>query len=73
MEQAFETLVEEMKVYTDVLEETFPFYQTQIGLVSSIQSLVRIANITMPCCVRAIFLCKIIKKSVMGESFVFCS
>ena len=26
MEQAFETLVEEMKVYTDVHEETFAFY-----------------------------------------------
>ena len=26
MEQAFETLVEEMKVNTDVLEETFAFY-----------------------------------------------
>ena len=25
MEQAFETLFEEMKVYTDVLEETFAF------------------------------------------------
>ena len=47
-------------------------FLTQICLVSSIQSLVRIANITMPCCVTAVCLCKIIEKSVMGESFVFC-
>ena len=47
-------------------------FLTQIGLVSSIQSLVWIANITMPCCVTAVCLCKIIEKSVMGESFVFC-
>ena len=26
----------------------------------------------MPCCVTAVCLCKIIKKSFLGESFVFC-
>ena len=71
MEQAFEILLEEMKLDTDVLEETFCFI-TQIGLLSSILSLLRIVNITMPCCVTAVGLCKIIGKSVMGESFVFC-
>ena len=47
-------------------------FLTQIGLVSSIQSL-WIVNITMPCCVTAVCLCKIIEKSVIGECFVFCS
>ena len=30
------------------------------------------ANKTMPCCVTAVCLCKITKKSVLSESFVFC-
>ena len=29
-------------------------------------------NVTMPHCVTAVCLCKIIEKSVMDESFVFC-
>ena len=43
LEKAFETLLEEMKLDTDVLERNIPF-MTRIGLVSTIraQSLVRI-------------------------------
>ena len=75
MEQAFEILLEEMKLDTDVLEETFRFttrIKINVGLLLSILLLSRIANITLPCCVTTVGLCKIIEKSVMGESFVFC-
>ena len=37
LEQVFETVLEEMKLDTDVLEETFAFNITLIGLVLSIQ------------------------------------
>ena len=39
---------------------------------SCFEDTVACANVTMPRCVTAVCLCKIIKKSVMGESFVFC-
>ena len=67
MEKAFEILLEEMKLDTDVLEETFRFI-TRIKYWSSFEHTVAFANITMPCCVTAVGLCKIIEKSVMGES-----
>ena len=54
LEQAFETLLEEMKLDTDVLDETFT------------ECTVACAYITMLCCVTAVCLCKIIEKSVMG-------
>ena len=43
LEKAFETLLEEMKLDTDVLERNIPL-MTRIGLISTIraQSLVRI-------------------------------
>ena len=68
LDQAFETLLEELKFDTDVLEETFAL---QLEL-SFFEHTVACANITMPCCVTASRLCKIIEKSVAGESFVFC-
>ena len=43
MEQAFEILLEEMKLYTDVLEETFRFI-TRIKYWSSFKHTVTFAN-----------------------------
>ena len=51
LEQAFETLLEEMNLDTVTCANTC---------------------ITMLCCVTAVGLCKIIEKSVVGASFVFC-
>ena len=68
LEQAFETLLEEIKLDTDILEK-HSFYNLNW---SCFKHTVACSNITMPCCVTAVGLCKIIEKSVMGESFVFC-
>ena len=70
LEQAFETLLEEMNLDTDVLEK-HSLYNLNC---SSFEHTVACANtcITMPCCVTAVDLCEIIEKSVMGASFVFC-
>ena len=70
LEQAFETLLEEMNLDTDVLEK-HSLYNLNC---SSFEHTVACANtcITMPCCVPAVGLCKIIEKSVVSASFVFC-
>ena len=70
LEQAFETLLEEMSLDTDVLEK-HSLYNLNC---SSFDHTVACVNtcIIMPCCVTAVGLCKIINKSVMGASVVFC-
>ena len=62
LEQAFETLLGEMKLDTDVLDETFAL---QLYWSYSKHTVV-CANITILCCVTVVCLCKIIEKSVMG-------
>ena len=70
LEQVFETVLEEINLDTDVLEK-HSLYNLNC---SSFEHTVACANtcITMPCCVTAVRLCKIIEKSVMGASFIFC-
>ena len=70
LEQAFETLLEEMNLDTDVLEK-HSLYNLHY---SSFDHTVACVNtcIIMPCCFTAVGLCKIIEKSVMGASVVFC-
>ena len=70
LEPEFETLLEEMNLDTDVFEKHSHYNLN----CSSFEHTVACANtcITMPCCVTAVGLCKIIKKSVVGTSFVFC-
>ena len=72
LEQVFETLLEEMNLDTDVLVlKKRSLYNLNC---SSFEHTVACANtcITMPCCVTAVGLCKIIEKSVVGAFFVFC-
>ena len=65
LEQAFETLLEEMNLDTDVLEK-HSLYNLNC---SSFKHTVACANtcITMPCCVTAVGLCKII-----SGACIFC-
>ena len=57
-----------MKLNTNVLEETFAL---QLNWSFS-EHTVACAHITIEGSVTVVCLCKIIEKSVIGESFVFC-
>ena len=65
LEQAFETLLEEMKLDTDVLDDRNIILLHNLNW-SFCEHTVACVNMTMLCCVTAVCLCKIIEKSVMG-------
>ena len=63
LEQALETSLEEMKLDTNVLDETFAL-QLELVFFRAYSCLRK--NITMLCCVTAVCLCEISEKSVVG-------
>ena len=71
MDQAFETLLEEMKLDTEKKKHSF-----NNSNLSCFEHTVTCANCEYTCnhavLCYGLCLCKLIEKSIMGESFVFC-